>query len=97
MSGCARLPPVLSTRIRLSDSRTPAAHQLDDEDYQRNHQKQVDKGSGNVETKSEEPQNQQNYENCPEHCPSPCTPLMVCFYSDSSCASWVAVNPQGFR
>jgi len=65
----------------LSDVCGPAAHQLDDEDYQRNHQKQVDKGSGNVETKSEEPQNQQNYENCPEHCPSPLHTALSCAFT----------------
>ncbi len=44
----------------------PAAHEVNDQQYQRNHQQQVNQPAGHVEAKTKKPQNQKHNENCPE-------------------------------
>src|ERR1019366_5374011 len=46
---------------------TPAAHQVNDQHHQRNHQQQVNQTAGYVEAETKKPQNQKHNENCPEH------------------------------
>jgi hypothetical protein len=51
----------------LSNSSPPAREQVDQQDNDCDDQQQVDKASGHVKTKSQQPQNQQNYKDSPEH------------------------------
>jgi hypothetical protein len=47
--------------------RPPTAQQVDDENDQRYHQQQMDQASRHVQAKTQQPQNQKHYENCPKH------------------------------
>jgi hypothetical protein len=63
---------------RLIDTRNPAlldrasaGDQIDNRHNYGNNQQQVDKAARNVKTPTEEPKDQQNGKNCPEHSSSP--------------------------
>lgn len=48
--------------------RTPASgDQVEDQDDQRDHQQKVNQTSGDVETETQKPQDQNDDENCPKH------------------------------
>jgi hypothetical protein len=45
----------------------PASNQLDDEKNHRNHQDQVNQPAADLQRKTKQPENYENYQNCPEH------------------------------
>jgi hypothetical protein len=45
----------------------PASNQLDDEENHRNHQDQVNQPAADLQRKTKQPENYENYQNCPEH------------------------------
>jgi hypothetical protein len=53
--------------VKMALHRTPAAHQVNDQYHQRNHQQQVNQTAGYVEAETKKPQNQKHNENCPKH------------------------------
>ena len=53
-------------------SKRPAsADQVDDQDDHSDDEKEVDQAAGDVEAETQDPQNQQNYKDSPEHSRSP--------------------------
>jgi len=46
---------------------SPSADEIDDQYDQRNNEKNVDQSTGNMEAESQQPQDQENDKNCPEH------------------------------
>jgi hypothetical protein len=55
-------------------NRAPAGHEVDDEDHERDYEQQVNQAACNVQTESQEPQDQQNYKYGPEQ---GCSPFKV--------------------
>jgi hypothetical protein len=53
--------------VKTALHHTPAAHQVNDQHHQRNHQQQVNQAAGYVEAETKKPQNQKHNENCPKH------------------------------
>jgi hypothetical protein len=54
-------------RVRfLLDSRTPASQQIDDEQYECDDQHDVDEAAQDMERQSEQPEDEQNDDDCPE-------------------------------
>jgi hypothetical protein len=51
----------------LSNSSPPAGKQIDQQDHDCDDQQQVDKTSGYVKTKSQQPHNEQDYKDGPKH------------------------------
>lgn len=58
------------------ESASPAGHEVENQDDQREHQQQVDERTRNVKAEAQYPQHQHHYKDCPEH-----------FYSISSLAA----------
>ena len=49
------------------ESSTSSGDQVEDKYDQREHQQEVDQPAAEVEAETEEPQDQNDYKNCPEH------------------------------
>lgn len=67
----------------------PAAQKVEEQDYHRRNQQEVDQATGHMEAESEEPQNHENNEDRPKHMNLfPCggtrdvTPRMPCTFPD---------------
>jgi hypothetical protein len=58
--------PFISLR-RFACLAASAGDEVEDEYDERYHQQQMDEAAGNVEAESEQPQDQNNYEDGPEH------------------------------
>jgi cell division septation protein DedD len=54
-----------------SDRTSAAAHQVNNQDYQRYHQQQMDQTSSHVKAETEKPKNQKHNKNRPKHIYSP--------------------------
>jgi hypothetical protein len=59
---CARV-----SLFKASESTSPATDKVDYEDYQRNHEQQMNQRTRNVQAESQKPKDQQDYKNRPEH------------------------------
>jgi hypothetical protein len=62
-----RSAPSNASGSLASETPTPAGDQVDHQDYQRNHKEQVNQATRNVQAKAQNPKNQQNDKNRPEH------------------------------
>jgi hypothetical protein len=51
----------------LSEDLASSAQQVEEKDYQGDHEQDMDKAAGQVEAESEKPQDENDNENCPEH------------------------------
>jgi hypothetical protein len=76
---------VIVRRVRLHDA--AAGDELDDEHHNGDDQQQMDQTAGDMETKSEDPKNQENHKDRPEHAHTPFS------LSESSgvCVAWMHV------
>ncbi len=52
--------------MRVSQGAT-AGYEIDDENHQRDYEEQVNQAACNMETKSQEPEDQEDYKNRPKH------------------------------
>jgi hypothetical protein len=66
--------------FKFSKSRSSTCNQLDDQHYQRNHEKNVDVPGHHVKPdEAHEPRDQKNYKKCPKHLfVSPCPYVSFC-------------------
>jgi hypothetical protein len=56
----------MSGRLAL-EAAASAGDQIEDENAERDHEKEVNEAAGDVETESQDPQNENDYEDGPEH------------------------------
>jgi hypothetical protein len=60
--------PTNTPESQAALQRTPASgDQVEDQDGQRDHEQKVNQTSGDVETETQKPQDQNDDENCPKH------------------------------
>ncbi len=67
--GCpsyAALPRRGLNHLRSTKS-SPSAHQINDQNHQPHNQEQVYEGSADMQTETQNPQNQENNKTCPQH------------------------------
>src|SRR6266576_2847705 len=60
-----------SNRFAMTILNAASCNQLDDKNDQRNHQDQVNQTAAYLERKTKQPENDENYQNGPEHFVSP--------------------------
>jgi hypothetical protein len=48
-------------------NRSPASYQVDDQNDHGYYEQQMDQAAANVRKQANQPQDQQNYQNCPQH------------------------------
>jgi hypothetical protein len=53
--------------LDASETGSASGQQVEDQDDYRQYQKQVNQGAGYMEAETQKPENQKNYEDCPEH------------------------------
>jgi len=86
-------------RSLIRDALPASGHQVQYKHYQRHHQQEMDKTTGNVKAESQKPENQKNYKDCPEHLSSASrappdrralglkrTLVVLCFFCLNLCA-----------
>jgi hypothetical protein len=56
-----------SQALVASEATSPSGQQVEDQNDHRQYQKQVNQGAGYMEAETQKPENQKNYEDCPEH------------------------------
>jgi len=70
------------TPLRLEYSST-TAEQVDYQHYSRDHQQQVNQRATDMADQAQQPQNQQDHKNCPEH-----SALLAGEYADEGPSMW---------
>lgn len=60
-------PSISAAQAELQTVSAPPGNQIEDKNCERDHKKNMDYTSGDVETESQEPQYQQHNKDCPKH------------------------------
>jgi len=54
--------------MHASQRRSPSRYQVDDENYQCDYEEEMNQATCDMQTKSQEPEDQEDHKNRPEHC-----------------------------